>query len=53
MAQELLQTDEVMVSFDIVSLFTKVPIQLALSIAKQHLRSSPELNQRTNLSTPN
>ena len=40
-----------MVSFDVVSLLTKVPIQLALNIAKQHLQSDPELNQRTGLST--
>jgi len=39
-----------MVSFDVVPVFTKVPIQLALSIAKQHLQSNPELSQRTNLS---
>jgi len=40
-----------MVSFDVVSLFTKVPIQLALNIAKQRLQSDPELKQRTGLST--
>jgi len=39
-----------MVSFD-VSLFTKVPIQSALSTVKQRLRSNPDLSQRTNLST--
>jgi len=31
---ELLQTDEIMVSIDVASLLTKVPIQLALNIAK-------------------
>jgi len=40
-----------MVSFDVVSLFTKVPIPFALSIAKQRLQSNLELNQSTNLST--
>jgi len=40
-----------MVSFDVVSLFTKAPIQLALNIAKQCLQSNPELNQCTGLST--
>jgi len=35
----------------VVSLFTKVPIQLALNIAKQHLQSDPELSQRTGLSS--
>jgi len=39
-----------MVSFDVVSLFTKVSIQLALNIAKQHLQSNPELSQCANLS---
>ena len=33
-----------------VFLFTKVPIQLALNIAKQLLQSDPELSQRTSLS---
>jgi len=50
-AHELLQTDEIIVSLDVVSLFTKVPIQLALSAPKQRLQSDPELSQRTNLPT--
>jgi len=33
-AHELLQTDEI--RLEVVSLFTKVSIQLALNIAKQH-----------------
>jgi len=40
-----------MASFDVISLFTKVPIQLALNIAKQRLQSDSELSQRTGLST--
>ena len=40
-----------MVSFDVVSLFTNVPIQLALGMAKQRLQSDTELSQRTSLST--
>jgi len=40
-----------MVSFDVASLFTKVPIQLALNIAKQRLQSHPELSQPINFST--
>ena len=38
-----------MVSFDVISLFAKVPIQWA--IAKQRLQSDPDLSQRTGLST--
>ena len=34
-----------------VSLFAKVPIQLALNVAKQRLQSDPDLSQRTGLST--
>jgi len=40
-----------MVSFNVVSLFTKVPIQLALYMAKQRLQFYPELIQCTGLST--
>ena len=43
-AHELLQTDEIG-SFDVVSLFTEVPIQLTLNITKQRLQSDPELSQ--------
>jgi len=48
---ELLQTDEIMVSFDVVSLFTQVPIHFELNIAKQRLQSDSELSLRTGLST--
>jgi len=50
-SHELRQTDETIVSFDVVSLFTKIPIELALNIAKQHLQSNPEykfVNYRPN-----
>jgi len=49
--QEILQTDEIISSFDVVSLFTYVPIQFALNVAKQRLQSDLELSHRTSLST--
>jgi len=43
-----------MLSFDVVSLFTRVPIQSAFkNIAKQRLQSDPELSQGKYLSTTN
>jgi len=35
----------------VVSLFTKVPIQMALNVAKQRLQSDPALTQHKGLST--
>ena len=45
--QETLDTDEVLVSFDVISLFTCVPINLALEIAQQRLEQDDTFSDRT------
>ena len=45
-----IQDDEVMVSFDVVSLFTKVPVDLAVSIAHDCLKKDASLEDHTLLS---
>ena len=42
--------EEILVSFDVVSLFTKVPIELAIQVAKERLQGDNTLEDRTALS---
>ena len=38
---------EELVSFDVVSLFTKIPVDLAVKVAEERLREDASLGQRT------
>ena len=40
---------EELVSFDVVSLFTKIPVDLAVKVAEERLREDASLGQRTSL----
>ncbi len=42
-------TDEIFVSHDVVSLFAKIPIDVTLKIVQDHLRTDRTLKKRTNL----
>ena len=46
-------SDEILVSFDVVSLFTCIPTHLAIEVVKERLDFDQSLPERTNLSIQN
>ena len=51
--QQTVTSDEIMVSFDVKSLFTTIPVILALTITNERLHQDQHLADRTNMSISN
>ena len=51
--QHTVARDEIMVSFDVKSLFTSIPVDLSLTIANEKLQKDQDLAERTNMSISN
>ena len=50
-SSQTLNDDEILISFDVVSLFTKVSTDLAIQVARQRLLDDTSLTGRTSLTT--
>ena len=48
---QCLSGTEILMSFDVVSLFTRVPTDLAVQVYRERLENDPSLSQRTSLNT--
>ena len=51
--QHTVSSDEIMISFDVKSLFTSIPMDLALTIVNKRLQKDQDLAERSNMSISN